>query len=86
MKPKIFKEVNCTLAKDQPEYDALPAFKADTLQGEVITCWKLSFWERLRVLFVGNIWLSLLTFNEPYSPTFITTKKSDVFIQGDSIV
>jgi hypothetical protein len=79
MKPKNFKEANVTFAKDQPEYQPLPAFRADSQDGEVITCWNLSFSERLRILFKGEIWLSLLTFNKPLTPCFLTTKKSTLF-------
>ena len=80
MKPKEFPEQNVIFAKDQPEYQPLPAFKAQTESGEVITCWKLSFSERLRILFKGEIWLSMLSFNKPLTPSFMTTKKSDVLI------
>lgn len=80
MKPKEFPEHNVVFAKDQPEYLPLPAFRNNSPQGEVITCWNLSFRERLRVLLTGEIWLSLLTFNKPLTPTFITTKKSEVLI------
>lgn len=78
MTPKKFKEANVTFAKDQPEYQSLPAFIDRSPQGQVITCWNLTFMERLRILFKGEIWLSLLTFNKPLTPSFITTKKSDV--------
>ena len=78
MEPKQFKEANVTFANDQPEYKPLPAFKNKSPQGEVVTCWNLSFRERLRILFKGEIWLSLLTFNNPLTPTFLTTKKSEV--------
>lgn len=80
MTPKTFLEVNTTFAKDQPEYLQLPAFKEASEKGEVITCWNLSFKERLRVLIKGEIWLSLLTFNKPLTPSFLTTKKEDVLI------
>jgi len=78
MTPKKFKESNITFAENQPEYIPLPAFKNKSKSGEVITCWNLSFRERLRILFKGEIWLCLLTFNGPLTPTFITTKKSEV--------
>ena len=42
MKPIKFKEQNTTFAENQPEYQQLPAFKNDSLQGEVISCWKLT--------------------------------------------
>lgn len=83
MTPKKFKEANVTFAKDQPEYQPLPAFRSDSPQGEVITCWNLTFRERLRVLFKGEIWLSLLSFNKPLTPSFMTTKKSDLLITDD---
>jgi hypothetical protein len=78
MTPKRFKEVNVTFAENQQEYIPLPAFKNQSPQGEVITCWNLTFKERLRVLFKGEIWFCLLTFNKPLTPTLITTKKSDL--------
>ena len=80
MIPKKFPEVNVTFAEDQPEYLPLPAFRNDSPQGEVVTCWQLSFRERMRVLFSGEIWLSMLTFNKSLTPSYITTKKEDVLI------
>ncbi len=53
-------------AKDQPEYMPLPAYR--THDGMVVTRWKLSVWERLRVLFSGSLWLTILTFNRPLQP------------------
>jgi len=66
MKPIKFKESNITFAKDQPEYIPLPAFKSE--DGRIISCWELSFKERVKVLFTGRMWLSLLTFNKPLQP------------------
>lgn len=83
MIPKTFKEVNVVFAKDQPEYLPLPAFKSE--EGEVVTCWKLSWRERFRVLFFGELWLSMLTFNKPLTPLFPTTKKTDVLISVERI-
>ena len=79
MKPIQFKEANSIFAENQPEYIPLPAFKNNTEEAEVITCWKLTFLERLRILIFGKIWLCLLTFNQPLKPIFITTKKSEIF-------
>ena len=78
MTPIKFPEANVTFAKDQSEYQPLPAFKSDTQQGEVVSCWQLSLKERLRLLFTGKLWVSLLTFNKPLTPSFFTTKKSEV--------
>ena len=78
MKPTKFKEQNCTYAENQPEYLPLPAFKDE--QGVIISCWKLSFKERLIILFKGELWLSLMSFNKPLTPSFMSVKKSDMFL------
>lgn len=81
MKPINFKEQNVIYAENQPQYMPLPAFKNDG--GEVVSCWKLSFIERIRILFTGKLWVSLMTFNKPLTPSFFTTKKSEVLITPD---
>lgn len=79
MKPIKFKEQNCIYAENQPGYLPLPAFKDSGSEGQVISCWKLTFIERLRLLFTGRIWLALLSFHEPLTPNYLSTKKSDIF-------
>ena len=66
MNPIKFKEVNKTYAEDQPQYIPLPVYK--TSNGEVTSCWKLSFSERLSALFHERIWLNMHTFNSPLQP------------------
>jgi len=83
MKPIEFKHQNIVFAKDQPDYQPLPALKINSPQGEVITCWELSFKERLKVLFSGCIWLSLMTFNKPLTPTFLSVNREDVYQHSD---
>ena len=78
MEPKKFPGANTTFAKDQPEYKPLPAFVDKGPMGEVVTCWKLTFRERLRVLFKGEIWLVICSFHQPLSPSLLSTKKEDV--------
>jgi len=68
-----FPECNVIFAKDQPEYRDLPALKLEN--GEVISCWQLSWLERMRLLLTGKIWLSVLTFNQPLQPLLIMTDK-----------
>jgi hypothetical protein len=80
MKPTTFKEQNVVYAKNQPEYIPLPAFKENSKRGEVVSCWKLSFIERIIVLFTGRVWLSLLSFNKPLTPSLLAVKKSEVLI------
>ena len=86
MKPTTFKHQNVVYAKDQPQYQPLPALRLDTPEGQVISCWKMSFYERLRVLFTGRIWVSLMSFNKPLTPSYITTKRKEVYSHTDDII
>jgi len=71
VRPHTFAESNVVYAKDQPEYLPLPAHRAT--DGRVTTCWRLSWRERLRVLFGGRVWLQMLTFNKPLQPVKLLT-------------
>lgn len=60
MEPKKFKEANITFAKpgsmtDQ-ECGSLPAYRN---QHQIISCWRPSFKERLKILFAGNVWIGV---------------------------
>ena len=80
MRPVKFKDQNTTFAEHQPEYQPLPALRIDSKKGEVISCWRLSFIERLRVLVFGRVWLSLMSFNKPLTPSFLSTNKKGVYV------
>jgi hypothetical protein len=62
-------------AKDQPEYLPLPA-RVDG-SGTVVTCWRLTFKERCRILFLGTFFLTLLTFNHPLQPIRLSLDKPE---------
>jgi hypothetical protein len=83
MKSIKFKHSNIVFAENQDEYKSLPALKIEGPEGHVVTCHKLSFLERLRVLFTGVVWLDMLTFNKPLTPIYMSTKRTDVFIHTD---
>ena len=83
MKPIEFKDQNVVFAKDQPEYQPLPALRLSTPEGEVISCWKMSFKERLKVLFTGKVWLSLMSFNKPLTPSFMSVNRKDVYSKAE---
>lgn len=78
MIPIKFPGHNIVYAKDQPQYLPLPALKIDSPRGEVISCWKMTFRERLKVLFTGKIWLSMWSFNKPLTPCLLTTDVEDL--------
>jgi len=77
MKLVEFPEQNIVIAKDQPQYLPFPAFRLDDLEGTVIGCWKLGFMERIRVLFSGTIWHSILTFKDPLQPQMLSAEKPE---------
>ena len=76
MKPIEFKEQNTVYGKDQKEYQPLPALRSES--GEVLSCWKLSWKELLRLIFTRKIWVATMTFNQPLQPQYVTTDKYDI--------
>lgn len=70
-------------AKDQPQYLQLPAAvlggREGGREGRIITRWRLSLYERLKVLLTGNIFLEILTFNKPLQPVRLGTEPSEAW-------
>ena len=58
--------------QDQPEYIPLPAWRDSN--GRIVTRWNVGFRERLRILLFGDIWLTMLTFNQPLQPVMLDAK------------
>jgi hypothetical protein len=79
MKPIEFPEQTTTIAKDQPEYVPLPAhiFPNDQ-HGRIACCWKLTWRERLAVLYTGKLWHQILTFSKPLQPQLLTVERPDM--------
>lgn len=76
MEPVNFAEQTVSVAKDQSEYLPLPAHLAPD---GVLTCvWRLTLWERLRVLRTGRIWHQVLTARRPLQPQLLSTRKPDL--------
>lgn len=73
MTPIGFPEQNVVFAKDQPQYQPLPAYRSR--EGQVISCWRLTLWERLCLLFSGRLWLRQLTFGDPLQPQLPAAKR-----------
>jgi hypothetical protein len=70
-----FPEQTVVYAKDQPEYRNLPAHVVGDKEGTIICCWKLSEEEKQKVLETGEIWHSILTFNQPLQPQLLSVDK-----------
>lgn len=80
MKLTSFPEQNVVIAKDQPQYNPMPAWRQDCdVSGLVICCWKLTWCERIKLLFTGKIWHRILTFNGPIQPQLLQVKYPFIF-------
>lgn len=79
MKAIKFKDANVDFAKGQDEYLTLPALRLGDSNDTIVTCYKLSFWERLKVLFTGIIWMSEMNFNKPLTPRYFSINRKDVY-------
>lgn len=75
-----FPEVDVVIAKDQPEYLPLPAHRFTDIphQGRIACCWKLGLKERLKLLWTGELWHQVLTFNQPLQPQLLSVDKPDM--------
>ena len=80
MKPVEFPEQNAVLAKDQPEYLPLPVCRHGD---RTISCWKLTFGERLKLLFTGRLWLLVLNFGGPLQPQLPMVESPFVQLEKD---
>ena len=56
----------------QPQYQPLPALRCDDEARTVVSRWRLTFAERIRVALTGDIWLSLMTFGKPIQPSLLS--------------
>ena len=76
MKAIEFEEASIVIAKDQPQYNPLPAACNPTNDAHVLTfCWQLSWRERLKVLVTGKLWHRVLTFRHPLQPQLLLVDK-----------
>lgn len=79
--PRGWRFIN--LAENQPQYATLPAILDETSDEAVmLTCWRLSVWQRLALLFTGKIWLWTFTFGEDFQPVALTTKEPFGVVKG----
>lgn len=72
MKPIPFPGSNAVFGANQPEYLPLPALAEP---GQVTACWGMSFRERLKLLFTGQVWQEVLTFGKPLQPTKLSVDR-----------
>jgi hypothetical protein len=50
-------------------YEDMPAIRLEG--GDVVTRWELRWWERIKVLLTGDVYLWIKTFNQPLQPIWM---------------
>lgn len=75
MKAVDFKEQTIVVGENQDEYLDLPAFQHNDDYATMTFCWRPTFKERVKILFGGNIWQSVMTFGAPIQPQRIVGEK-----------
>lgn len=78
MKPIEFKEMNSVYAKGSKRFAELPAHT--TAGGHVITCWKASFMDRIKILITGRIYCAQLTDKKGLQPQILTVNRLGLFV------
>jgi len=71
MTPVKFPQQTTVWARDQPPYHPLPAY---TDNQQTISCWRLTYKERLSVLIFGKLWLRQMNFGKPLQPQELMIK------------
>lgn len=80
MIPIHFEGVNTLWAKNQDEYVTTPAFvNKESEEKESISCWKLTWKERLVLLISGRLWICQLTFGNDFQPMKPTVRFKDIY-------
>ncbi len=69
MEPINFPEKNVVYAANQPEFRPLPAYRDSEV---TVSCWKLSLWERLKIMLTGKLWLLQKNYGKPLQPQLPT--------------
>ena len=80
MKAIEFKNQTHKLAETQDQYITLPILQIPGKEGEVISCWKLSFKERIKLLFTGILWHNQFTFGNDPMPIRLSPYRKDAFL------
>lgn len=76
MQPKEFDGQNVVFAKDQPQYNPLPA---RIIGDDVVSCWELTDDEIERIKETRCIWVASKTFQKPLQPLYLTVHQQDLF-------
>lgn len=73
-----FPEQTVVVAKDQPEYEPLPAHQFGDREGRITCCWELTDDELAELLKTKRIWHTVMTFGGPLQPQLLTVEKPEM--------
>ena len=84
MKPLKLKEANIELKKpaSMTDEDCGSLYVHQSANGECISLWSISFWERLKFLFHGKLWLGVLS-GKTQPPVWLDMKNT-IFIKENN--
>jgi len=69
------------LAKNQPPYVPLPVA---IVGPRWISRWKLTWRERFKILFTGDLWHTQLTFGQPFQPTLLEIDSPKRYLEKEN--
>jgi hypothetical protein len=78
---KGFEQFEVVFAKDQPQYMPLPVLPLNDGQ-VVISRWRMTWKDRLRLLWTGNVYLWIWSFGRPILPVAIECDEPCVIPDG----
>jgi len=75
MKPVRTEHTNCILGAGQEQYNELPVHRLQDAKEHVVMCFELDLNDIAELTQNGcKIWVTQLTFNNPFQPIMIDTK------------
>ena len=77
MKAITFPGCNVILAKDQPEYNQLPAMVIEE-NGQYVICWEVSTEDLIELNRTRKLYYSQLTFGHPFQPIQLSVDLEDM--------
>jgi len=66
------------VAEHQEEYMVMPAIFLHDNTGTILTRWRLTWKDRLKILLTGNIWVWMMAFGQRIQPIKLTADKPEV--------
>ena len=81
MEPVEFPQVNVRWAENQEEYLTLPSFVNEE---ESISCWRLTWGERLKLLLTGRLWLRQVNYRRALQPILPQVETPFVKVENET--